>query len=115
MNSWMTLSVFTFFTASPLKTCLSGIFLPSKCSVGQKVSLSSHICFGLENERSAVPQDGGDIVFSLALTHITEKVKSVVKKTRRGRLGVFKIENIASIDISINIGKLILKVDIEGR
>ena len=30
-------------------------------------------------------------------------------------LGVFDIENIASIDISINIGKLILKVDIEGR
>ena len=30
-------------------------------------------------------------------------------------VGVFEIENIASIDISINIGKLILKVDIEGR
>ena len=33
----------------------------------------------------------------------------------RCTLGVFEIENIASIDISINIGKLILKVDIEGR
>ena len=51
------------------------------------------------------------------LTRLDVAVRSVVAYMPGCgcQVGVFEIENIASIDISINIGKLILKVDIEGR